>query len=87
MEGNEYIRGKTKDDLLKSLYKDSEVGSKVFEQQKMAIFVRCTEDFENVVKEFNVTSNKLSNRILWLNIILGAFTVAGLILAVYQISK
>lgn len=85
MEGNEYIKDKSKDDLLISLYKDSQVGSKVHEQQKMAIFVKCTEDFERVIKSFDETNSKLSMRIFWLNLILGLFTIIGTVVSVYAI--
>jgi hypothetical protein len=87
MEGDEYVKGKTKEELLTALYTDSQVNSKVHEQQKMAIFVRCTEDLQQSIGHFTQSSNKLANRILWLNIILGVFTVIGTVLAVWQTLK
>jgi hypothetical protein len=87
MEGDEYVKGKDKNQLLKGLLTDAQVGSQVHEQQKMAIFVRCTEDLEASVRQFTDSSNKLSNRILWLNVILGLFTIVGTALAIVQMIK
>jgi hypothetical protein len=87
MQGDEYIKDKTKEDLLRSLYSDAQVGSQVFEQQRMAIFVRCTEDIQTSIKDFTNSNNRLSSRLLWLNIILGVFTVVGTVLTVWSLLK
>jgi hypothetical protein len=87
MHGDEYIKGKSKEDLLRSLYSDAQVGSQVFEQQRMAIFVRCTEDIQNSINTFTNSNNRLSGRLLWLNIILGVFTVVGTVLTVWSLLK
>ena len=87
MEGDEYVKGKDKNQLLNNLLTDAHVGTQVHEQQKMAIFVRCTEDLEASIRKFKDSSNKLSNRILWLNIILGLFTIVGTVLAIVQMIK
>jgi len=54
-----YIKGKNKEDLLKDLYGTSQPGSVVHEQQKMAIFVRCTEDLEKAIHELKKKINFL----------------------------
>jgi len=87
MEGDEYIKGKSKEDLLRSLYTDAQPNSKVWEQQRMAIFVRCTEDLQRSVKDFTDSNNRLSGRLLWLNIILGVFTVVGTVLTIWSLIK
>ena len=87
MEGDEYIKGKSKEDLLRSLYTDAQPNSKVWEQQRMAIFVRCTEDLQRSVNDFTDSNNRLSGRLLWLNIILGIFTVVGTVLTIWSIIK
>jgi hypothetical protein len=85
MNGDEYIKGKSKEDLLRSLYADSQVGSQVHEQQRMAIFVRCTEDLQGSIDKFTETNNRLSGRLLWLNIVLGVFTIVGTVLSVWSL--
>lgn len=87
MDGDEYIKGKTKVELLRSLYTDSQVGSKVYEQQRMALVVRCTEDVSSAVNRFSDSNTVLSNRLLWLNIILGVFTIVGTVLTVWSLVK
>ena len=62
-------------------------GEQEIERAKMSIIVRCTEDLVKSIHDFTHSNNKLSNRLLWLNIILGAFTVIGTVLAVVQMIK
>jgi hypothetical protein len=77
--------GKTKEELLDKLLSNGSMpGSINHEGQKMAVWVACTRDMEKTIREFNNTSTKLSARILWLNIILGIFTVVGTVLAIIQ---
>ena len=87
MKGDEYIAGKSKDELLRSLYTDAGEHSKVWEQQRMAIFVRCTEDLERSIRDFTASNDKLSRRLFWLNIIFGIFTVVGAVLTVWSLIK
>jgi hypothetical protein len=82
---NSYIQGKSKNDLLRGLNADSWTNSPIYEQQRMAIFVRCTEDLEIAVQNFTDTNNKLSKQILILNVIFGVFTMVGAFLGAYQI--
>ncbi|MEQ9107538.1 MAG: hypothetical protein RLO04_08760 [Limnobacter sp.] len=87
MDGDEYIKDKTKEELLRSLYTDSQVGSKVYEQQRMALAVRCTEDVSSAINRFTDSNTVLSNRLLWLNIILGMFTIVGTALTIWSLMK
>ena len=65
-----YVKGKNKNQILEELYGTAEPNSVVHEQQKMAIFVRCTEDLERVV-------SKLSKRITFLDVALTGATIVG----------
>lgn len=78
-----------KTDLLTLLSKSGEVGSHVFEVQKSAILVRCSEDIEKSIDSLNKTislnstsNEKLSNRLFWLNIILGIITLVGAVFGI-----
>jgi hypothetical protein len=83
-----YVEGRDKNQLLRGLMSDSlGPGTQVFEQQRMGIFVRCTEDLESSIERYRKSNDKLSNRILWLNIILGIFTVVGTIIAIHEFLK
>ncbi|KZC35426.1 MULTISPECIES: hypothetical protein [Rhodanobacter] len=85
MKGDEYIKDKSIEDLLTALYTDSQVNSKVWEQQRAALFARCAQDVGSSIREYTQSNKALSGRLLWLNIILGIFTVIGTILAVWSL--
>jgi hypothetical protein len=87
MKGDEYIRDKSIEELLAALYTDAQVNSKVWEQQRMAVFARSAQEVAGSIREYTQTNNVLSNRLLWLNIILGIFTIAGTVLAVLSLLK
>jgi len=86
MANDYYIKG-NKTEILQHMLTGPDPTSRAHEQMKMAIFVRCTEDLERVIKDFTDSSNKLSNRILWLNNIFGAFTVIGAVFTIWQIFR
>ena len=85
MKGDEYIRGKSIDDLLAALYTDAQVNSKVWEQQRVAVFVRAAQEVASAIRGYTESNKVLSGRLLWLNIILGVFTVVGTGLAVWSL--
>ena len=85
MKGDEYIRGKTIDDLLAALYTDAQVNSKVWEQQRMAVLARSAQEVAGSIREYTASNKVLSGRLLWLNILLGIFTIVGTILAVWSL--
>lgn len=85
MKGDEYIKGKSIDDLLSALYTDAQVNSKVWEQQRAAVFARCAQEVGSSIREYTESNKTLSGRLLWLNIILGVFTIIGTILAVWSL--
>jgi len=74
-----YIEGKDKKQLLSGLLDVAEVGSRLHEQVKAGILVRCTEDLERVISEASRESSRLGRKIFWLNVVLSAATVVGAI--------
>ena len=83
---NRRIAGKDKNELLDGL--GGEIpGSVKHEQEKMAIFVRCTEDLETAISSFAKSSDRLSKQVLILNVIFGIFTIVGTVFTVWQIVK
>jgi hypothetical protein len=80
-----YVEGKTKNEILEDLYGTAQPRSTVHEQQKMAIFVRCTEDIEKAIDKWAKSSNKLGNQVFCLNIMLGIITVLGVVATLWSI--
>lgn len=85
------IGNKSKDQILRDLNGTAQPGSSVHEQQKMAVIVRCTEDLEKALNNHKESMNnnaessqKLSNKIFWLNIILASATIIGLLLTIIK---
>ncbi len=83
MSSDGYVKDKTKEDLLSELPETANVASPVFEQQRMGIVVRCTQDLEARLTDLtSALSNgiksgtDLNKRLVWLN---GVLTVATLI--------
>jgi hypothetical protein len=85
MKGDEYIRGKTTEELLAALYTDSQPTSRVLEQQRMAIFARSAEAIAQSIRDYTASNDRLSSKLFWLNIIFGTFTVVGTGLAVWSL--
>lgn len=54
MSGDSYIRGKDKNQLLNELKDTAMPGSEVYEQMRMAIFVRTAEDLEKSISNLSV---------------------------------
>ena len=84
------IESKSKNQLVEELLQKT-YPAREFEHQKMAIFVRCTEDLEKSLKSLEDSmnsnansSNNLANKVMLLNIILTAATVIGTILTIYM---
>lgn len=67
-----FIEGKSKEQLLKDIGKISQVGSPVYEQMKLAITVKCTQDLEKSILE-------LKRKINFLDIMLIVASVIGAI--------
>ena len=85
MQGDEYIKDKSIDELLSALYTDAQPNSTVWEQVRMAIIARSAQDVSKSIRDYTSSNNTLSGRLFWLNIILGVFTVAGTVLAVWSL--
>jgi hypothetical protein len=79
-----YIEGKNKTQVLNELAGTAQVGSQIHEQQKAALTVLCTEDIEaslksleNQLKLNSESSDKVGNKIFWLNVVLALATIVG----------
>jgi len=79
-----YIEGKNKTQVLDELAGTAQVGSQIHEQQKAALTVLCTEDIEaslksleNQLKLNSESSDKVGNKIFWLNVVLALATLVG----------
>lgn len=67
----------------------AQVGSSIHEQQKAAISVRCTEDIEaalaKVATQLKVnseSSDRIGNKLLWLNVVLALATLVAAVATV-----
>ncbi|WP_010605911.1 hypothetical protein [Pseudoalteromonas maricaloris] len=81
-----YVKEKDKNKILEDLVGYAQPNSAVHEQQKAAITVRCTEDIESSIKSLEIqlaknaaSSDKVGNRIFWLNVVLTVATLVGAI--------
>lgn len=86
MRGDEYIRGKSIDDLVAALYTDAQPNSRVWEQLRMAVIARSAQEVAGSIRGYTDSNKVLSGRLLWLNIMLGAFTLIGTVLAVWTLA-
>lgn len=82
INGNKY-------EILEKLDEVGQPGSHAHEQMKMGIIVRCIEDLEKALNNLEISmnnnaksSNSLSKKVLYLNIILTIATVVASIIAV-----
>jgi hypothetical protein len=85
-----YVADKNKNEILEALANTAQPGSAIHEQQKSAILVRCTEDIESSFHELGLqltesakATEKMSNRIYWLNIALTGATFVGAVATAY----
>jgi len=69
-------------ELVRSL-QDERSQSPLLEEKKGALYATLILTLSKSIDKHSNESKVLSNRILWLNIILGIFTIIGTILAVY----
>jgi Mg2+/citrate symporter len=88
------ISGKTKNEILEEMDTTAAPGSRVHEQQKMAIIVRSIEDLEKALSSLEESMNNnaksntaLSKKVFWLNVILTIATVTGTIAFLYTIFR
>ena len=91
---SEYVENKDKNQILRDLNSTAKPGSVVFEQQKMGIIVRCTEDLEKALHSLEKamnnnadSSNNLAQKIIWLNWLLLVVTIVGVVFTAMQIIK
>lgn len=100
MSDDHYVRGKTKEELLSDLHGTAEVASSTFEQLRMGILVRCTEDIEQVLAQLGGSAEKLrksiesgssaayklSAMVTVLYIVIALAAVANVVIALYKLS-
>jgi hypothetical protein len=84
-----YVAEKNKNEILEAMAGTAQPGSAIHEQQKSAILVRCTEDIEDAFQELGsqltesvIATEKMSNRIYWLNVVLAIASLTGAIATV-----
>lgn len=85
----------SKNEMLRELSGTGEVGSLNYEQKRMAIFVKATEDIENALASLRQaigslevstnanakSSDNLARKVYWLNVVIAAAMVLGVIVA------
>lgn len=68
--------------LVKRLSSDAQIGSSLQDEIRGALIVAVARVVTESIDRHERAATKLSNRLLWLNVILGAFTIVGTVLAV-----
>lgn len=74
-------------ELLAALRDHAQVGSQLHSEIQGALQARLATDLVDSIDKHERAASRLSNQLLWLNIILGAFTVLGTILAVVALLR
>lgn len=69
-------------EIVKALCDHAQPGSKLHEEIKGALAAVLVKDLTEAVDRHERAASKLSARLLWLNIVLGVFTVAGTVLSI-----
>ena len=77
-----YIK-KSIPELVKALCDHAQPGSQLHEEIKGALYASLTEKLSVSIDKHERASSNLSRQLLWLNITLGIFTIAGTALAIY----
>jgi len=75
----QYIAGKSIDELLAAMVGVAEVRSPVHEQIKTAVFARTGQELAAAMRDASASSDRLGRRVFWLNWILVALTGVGAI--------
>ncbi len=74
-------------ELVKALGTDAKAGDRVHEAIKGALSTVLVKSLTESIDRHERAATKLSLRLFWLNIILGAFTVVGTVLTVISFLK
>lgn len=69
-------------ELVKALCSHAQVGSSTHSEIMGALAAVLTKDITESIDRHEQAATRLSNQLLWLNIILGIFTVLGTVLTV-----
>ena len=74
-------------ELVKALCDHAQPGSQLHEEIKGALSAALTTQLSESIDRHERAATRLSNQLLWLNIILGVFTVVGTVLTVWSLLK
>jgi len=74
-------------EIVKALCDHAQVGSKLHEEIKGALIAVVSQQLCESIDRHEKAASKLSMQLLWLNIILGIFTVAGTVLTIISLMK
>jgi hypothetical protein len=88
------VQSKSKEELLAEFAKRTDHHTLEGEQFKAAIMVKCADDvttsiesFRQTTKDLGDSSDKLSRKLFWLNVILVTVTIVGVIIAGLQVAS
>ncbi len=89
-----HVKDRDKNQILEEMVGTARPDSPVFEQQRSAIIVRCTEDLEKSISQINDAivgsskeNQKLNKRLFWLNFLIATATIVGVVIKVIELSK
>jgi hypothetical protein len=84
-----YVKDKNKNQILDEMEDTALVGSLIHEQQRAAISVRCTEDIETALAKVETqlklnseSSDRVGNKLFWLNVVLASATIVAAVATV-----
>ncbi|EOE6055862.1 hypothetical protein ACVDQD_003764, partial [Vibrio cholerae] len=88
-ENMSHVKDKSKNEILEAMVGTAMPTSPAHEQQKAGIIVRCTEDIEKSIKSLENqlvknadASDRMGEKVFWLNIILAVATLVGAVATV-----
>jgi hypothetical protein len=74
-------------ELVKALCDHAQPGSQLHEEIKGALMAALTKSLTDSIDRHERAATRLSNRLLWLDIILGVFTVVGTVLTIIAFAR
>lgn len=86
-EPQSHYTDKSAPELVKALCDHAQPGSKLHEEIKGALYTVLTNNLTSSIDKHEKAATRLSNQLLWLNIILGIFTIVGTVLSIVAFKK
>jgi hypothetical protein len=74
-------------ELVKALCDHAQPGSKLHEEIKGALNAALVSQLASSIDRHERAATCLSNQLLWLNVILGVFTIVGTVLTIWSLLK